>query len=199
MSSYTRAFSHLSTTDPDNIAIPEVGVHYVRSVDDVPQYDIVQWWNPRYENGYCYVQMEYGYMEMEVDINVVWEDMLRLGQRPRTDNEMRWTVRDWEIIRIAFDYLRDGCWFSARFTVPSFDLQQRMPFWHFVMLYYRSMLLLGHEHIENGIRVAEDEWIVEAMAEEDRHLDGPEVIDLTGDASTATTADLTDIEDLWDP
>lgn len=193
MSSYTRAFALLSATDQDNIPIPQRGVHYAPTEDDIPRYDAVQWWNPRFENGYTYVQMEYGYMEMEIDVEAVWEDLVTVGQRALHGVQVRWTQRDWQLISSAFDSLRAGYYFSARFLIPNFDCTDFMPFWSFLLQYYRQMLLLGHEHIENGVRVEEDAELYRILVD----ADGREVIDLTGDASTAPTEPLTDVED-WE-
>lgn len=191
--SYNRAFSLLSATTTDNIPIPETGVHYAPTVDDIPRYDVAHWWDPRYENGYCYVVMEYGYLELEIDVNAVWSELLDIGNRPRHDREVLWTQRDWQLVSGAFDSLRNGYLFSARFTIPSFDLQNRMPFWDFLANLYRSMMLLGHDHEDNPVRMEEDNELYRILVDEQ----GREVIDLTGDASTASTEPLTDVED-WE-
>ncbi len=178
---------------PDNIPIPQEGIHYCRNAAGIPRDEAIQWWNPHYDNGYCYVASEFGMMELEIDLDAAWAELIDIANRPRWDMEVQWSERDWQLLSRAFDSLRSGYMFSARFMVPSFDLRNSMPFWDWLAMFYRSMLLLGHEHVENPNRMEEDEEIVRIFID----MDGNEVIDLTGDASTAPTEPLTDVED-WE-
>ena len=193
MSSYTRTFALLSATEPDNIPIPRQGYHFAPTPADVPRDDIVSWWNPHYDNGYVYVAHEFGMMEMEIDLDAVWTDLVTVGQRPHHGMEVLWTQRDWQLISMAFDSLRAGYFFSARFQIPSFDLETSMSFWDFLMQYYRQMLLLGFEHVPNANRIEEDNEIYRILVGED----GREIIDLTGDGDTVTTEGMTD-DELWE-
>ena len=194
MSSYTRTFALLSATEPDNIPIPRQGYHYAINSADVPRDDIVSWWNPHYDAGYVYVSHEFGFMEMEIDLDALWADLVTVGQRPHHGMLVLWTQRDWQLISMAFDSLRAGYFFSARFQVPSFDLETSMTFWDFLMQYYRQMLLLGHEHVPNANRIEEDNELFRILIDDN----GNEVIDLTGDDDTATTEPMTDDEDWED-
>ncbi len=205
MSSYQRSFALLSATERDHIPIPQNGVHYAATVADIPIGDIVEWWYTNYENGYVYVRHEFGQREMEIDVEAVWNDLVEAGRRPHHGTEVLWTVRDWQLISGAFDSLRDGYSFSARFLIPNFDCTDYMPFWTFLMRYYRQMMLLGHEHRDNTARVEEDLELYRLLQDEDGNEyrilveNGREIIDLTGDVSTATTEPLTDIESDWEP
>lgn len=191
--SYSRAFAQMNLDAPNNIPYPIEGIHYCRNAEGIPRDEAIQWWNPYYDNGYVYVAREFGMLEFEIDIEAVWRELVDIANRPRRDLEVQWSEMDWQLMSRAFDSLRAGYMFSARFLVPSFDLQTGMPFWDFLANFYRSMLLLGHVHVDNPHRREEDEEIYRIFFDED----GNEVVDLTGDGSTASTEPLTDVEE-WE-
>lgn len=194
MSDHTRAFALLSATDPDNIPIPIRGFHYAVNERDVPAGDIVEWWDPQYSNGYVYVRMEHGHLDMEIDVNAVWHHLVREGHSANHDLDVHWTQRDWQLISRAFDSLRAGYYFSARFQIPTPSLDYSMTFWTFLRRYYSHLLLLGHEHVDNPVRLEENNELWRVLRDEN----GNEVIDLTGDASTVTTEPSSDTEDVED-
>lgn len=192
--SYSRAFSNMAANEPNEIPEPEEGVHYVRNANHIPRDSIVEWWNPNFEGDrYCYVAMEFGAMEMEVDVDAVVTSMVTLFHEDAyiVDGRMRWSLVDWRRFSDIIELAREGCIFSARMTIPAFDLTHRIPIWSFLMQYYRQMLLQGHDHVENGARIEENEEIYYLVSDDE----GPEIIDLTGDDSTVDTLPLTDVSD----